>query len=75
MQRDPGLCPCGSLRARLDACQFALDDLVSFVVLWGFVNLVYTNWIPVLCTAALVCVLLATDRFDLAFARDGGVDE
>ncbi|GAA0313462.1 hypothetical protein GCM10009066_28220 [Halarchaeum salinum] len=48
---------------------------MSFVVLWGFVNLVYTNWIPVLCTAALVCVLLATDRFDLAFARDGGVDE
>ncbi|MBP2249885.1 putative membrane protein [Halarchaeum solikamskense] len=64
-----------ALRARLDDCPFALDDLVSFVVLWGLVNLVYANWLPVLCTAALVCGLLATDRFDLAFARgSGGVD-
>lgn len=63
-----------ALRARLDACRFALDDLVSFVVLWGLVNLVYANWLPVLCTAALVCGLLATGRFDLAFERGGGVD-
>lgn len=67
-----------ALRARLDACSFALDDLVSFVVLWGLVNLAYANWVPVLCTAALVCGLLATDRFDLALARgdgEGGVRE
>ncbi|GGM60670.1 putative membrane protein [Halarchaeum rubridurum] len=63
-----------ALRARLDACPFALDDLVSFVVLWGLVNLVYANWLPVLCTAALVAGLLTTDRFDLAFARGDGVD-
>jgi putative membrane protein len=35
------------LRARLDACPFMLDDLVSFVLLWGLVNAVFGNWIPI----------------------------
>ncbi|MFC6863720.1 bisanhydrobacterioruberin hydratase [Halomicroarcula sp. GCM10025817] len=52
------------LRRRLDECEFMLDDLVSFVVLWGAINLYYANWIPVALAALLGAGLLVTDRFD-----------
>jgi putative membrane protein len=52
------------LRARLDNCEFMLDDLVSFVLLWGAINLVYANWIPVALAALLGAGLLKTERFD-----------
>jgi putative membrane protein len=41
-----------------------LDDLVSFVLLWGGINLFYTNWIPVALAALLGVGLLKTERFD-----------
>jgi len=43
------------LRRRLEDCEFALDDLVSFVLLWGAVNAFFAHWIPV----AVVCLLAA----------------
>jgi len=52
------------LRRRLRDCEFMLDDLVSFVLLWGTVNAVYANWVPVALAALLGAGLLATDRFD-----------
>ena len=52
------------LRERLTECEFMLDDLVSFVLLWGGINLFYANWIPVALAAALGVGLLWTDRFD-----------
>jgi putative membrane protein len=52
------------LVARLDERAFMLDDLVSFVVLWGLVNLAFANWIPVGITLVLAGGLIATDRFD-----------
>jgi putative membrane protein len=52
------------LRRRLDECEFMLDDLVSFVLLWGGINLFYANWIPVGLAALLGAGLLWTDRFD-----------
>jgi putative membrane protein len=52
------------LRQRLEECEFMLDDLVSFVVLWGSINLYYANWIPVALAALLGAGLLLTDRFD-----------
>lgn len=52
------------LRRRLDSCEFMLDDLVSFVLLWGGVNLFYANWVPVGLAALLGAGLLWTDRFD-----------
>ena len=54
-----------ALRARLEAVEFALDDLVSFVLLWGAVNALYGQWIPVLLAAALGLGLARTDRFVL----------
>jgi putative membrane protein len=52
------------LIARLDERGFMLDDLVSFVVLWGLVNLAFANWVPVIVTLGLAGGLIATDRFD-----------
>lgn len=55
-----------ALRTRLARCEFALDDMVSFVLLWGGVNLVYGNWVSVVVAAAIGVGLLRTDRFDAA---------
>ncbi|PSP84125.1 carotene biosynthesis protein [Halobacteriales archaeon QS_6_64_34] len=52
------------LRRRLEECEFMLDDLVSFVLLWGGINLFYANWIPVGLAALLGTGLLWTERFD-----------
>jgi putative membrane protein len=53
-----------ALHARLASCEFALDDMVSFVLLWGGVNLFYGNWLPGVIAAAIGVGLLRTDRFD-----------
>lgn len=55
-----------ALRGRLDSCEFALDDMVSFVLLWGGVNLAYGNWVPVVVAVAIGVGLVRTDRFDAA---------
>jgi putative membrane protein len=60
------------LLARLRSCEFALDDLVSFVVLWGGVNAVYGNLVPVALSACLFAGLLRTDRFDFDVLRGRG---
>lgn len=52
------------LRARLRSCEFILDDLVSFVVLWGTINAFYGNWLPVGIVALLVLGLRLTGRLD-----------
>jgi putative membrane protein len=52
------------LRARLRSCEFILDDLVSFVVLWGTINAFYGNWLPVGLVALLVVGLRLTGRLD-----------
>jgi putative membrane protein len=52
------------LRHRLEECEFMLDDLVSFVLLWGGINLFYAKWIPVALAALLGAGLLKTERFD-----------
>ncbi|WP_049979334.1 bisanhydrobacterioruberin hydratase [Halolamina rubra] len=53
-----------ALGARLESCEFALDDMVSFVLLWGGVNAVYGNWLPAVVAAGIGAGLLRTDRFD-----------
>jgi putative membrane protein len=53
-----------ALTDRLRSTEFMLDDLVSFVVLWGSINAYFGNWIPVILAAALGAGLLYTDRFD-----------
>jgi putative membrane protein len=52
------------LRRRLEACPFMLDDLVSFVILWGAVNGYVGNWLPAALAAAFGYGLWRVDRFD-----------
>jgi len=49
---------------RLRGCPFMLDDLVSFVVLWGTVNVYFGNWVPAAVAAAFGYGLRRVDRFD-----------
>ncbi|WP_276281119.1 bisanhydrobacterioruberin hydratase [Halorussus caseinilyticus] len=53
-----------ALAARLENCEFALDDFVSFVVLWGAMNVYFGNWIAVALAVGLSVGLVRTDRFD-----------
>lgn len=54
------------LRDRLAVCPYLLDDLVSFVLLWGLVNAGVGNWIPVALAVLLLVGLVRADRFDVA---------
>jgi putative membrane protein len=53
------------LRHRLDTTAFMLDDLVSFIILWGVINAYFGQWIPVALAALLGAGLVLTDRFDI----------
>jgi putative membrane protein len=61
------------LRERLENCAFMLDDLVSFVVLWGTINAVFSNWIPVGIALLLAGGLIRTERFDVAGIDTSGL--
>lgn len=58
-----------ALLARVEECEFVLDDLVSFVLLWGAINLLYANWIAAAVAGAFVVGLLRTDRYDREMLR------
>ncbi|QLD90877.1 carotenoid biosynthesis protein [Natronomonas salina] len=53
-----------ALLARLETCRFALDDLVSFVLLWGGVNAYFGNWAATALALAYGYGLWRADRFD-----------
>jgi putative membrane protein len=53
-----------ALATRLQTCEFALDDFVSFVVLWGAMNAYFGHWIAVALAVGLSVGLVRTDRFD-----------
>ena len=53
-----------TLRDRLRDCEFMLDDMVSFVILWGGINLWYGNPLPAAVAAAFGVGLVRADRFD-----------
>ncbi len=59
-----------ALRERLADCEFMLDDMVSFVLLWGGINAVYLQATPAAIALVLAAGLVRTDRFD--FAVGGG---
>jgi putative membrane protein len=58
-----------ALRDRLAAAEFAFDDLVSFVLLWGAVNAVFGQWIPVLVAVGLGAGLLLTGAVEVGGIR------
>ena len=52
------------LLERVRSCVFVLDDLVSFVLLWGAINALYGNWLAVAVAVGFGVALLRTDRYD-----------
>ena len=52
------------IRERLRDCDFMLDDMVSFVILWGGINVWYGNLLPAAVAAAFGVGLFRADRFD-----------
>lgn len=57
------------LEHRVRSCPFALDDLVSFVLLWGVINLLYLNTVPVVIAIGILIAVLRAGRFDLPSFR------
>jgi putative membrane protein len=53
-----------ALLERLRDCPYMLDDMVSFVLLWGAINAAYGAWIPVAIAALFAGALALVDRFD-----------
>jgi len=46
-----------------------LDDLVSFVILWGAINAWFGNWISVGVALAFGVAILRAKRFDTGLLR------
>lgn len=59
----------GVLEERLAHCGFMLDDLVSFVILWGLINAWFGNWLPVAVAAVFGVAILQAKRFDAGLLR------
>ena len=57
------------LAVRLRACPFILDDLVSFVILWGGINLYFGHVVPVVIAVGLTVALVRAERFDTGLFR------
>lgn len=55
----------GALLERLATCEFALDDLVSFVLLWSAVNVYFGNWGAAAVGGLFGLGLVRTNRFDV----------
>jgi len=53
-----------ALVERVRNCAFMLDDLVSFVILWGAINAYFLNWLPVAIAGLFFAGLVRIDRFD-----------
>ncbi|WEL23312.1 bisanhydrobacterioruberin hydratase [Candidatus Nanohalovita haloferacivicina] len=54
------------VESRLRSTDYMLDDMVSFVFLWGFINLYYLNPVPVLIAAGFGVALYQNGRFSMA---------
>lgn len=54
------------LLERVRTCPYVLDDLVSFVLLWGLINVFYGAVIPVAVALCFAGALLRFSRFDFA---------
>jgi putative membrane protein len=52
------------LLERVRNCEYMLDDLVSFVLLWGAINAFYAVWIPLAVAVGFALSIVSLDRFD-----------
>lgn len=52
-----------TLQERLSTTAFMLDDVVSFLLLWGAINVYYANFVPAALSVAALSGLAWNDRF------------
>ena len=52
-----------SLKQRLEECEFLLDDMVSFVIIWTSIAVFYQLWIPAALGIGIAVSLYKVDRF------------
>lgn len=57
--------PTQAVKDRLRSCAYMLDDMVSFVILWGGTNAYYGNAVPLMLAGALFIALYNANRFDI----------
>jgi putative membrane protein len=55
----------GALTDRIARCPYLLDDVVSFVLLWGTINVASGQWVPVALALPIGGVLALRGRLDL----------
>ena len=60
---------------RLENCEFMLDDMVSFVFLWGAINLYFSQWIPFIIAVLLGLMLFRTERFDMISVKNSRISK
>lgn len=53
-----------ALLSRVETCPYILDDMVSFVLLWGTITAFYQAWVPVAIAVGFGTALLRLDRFN-----------
>ena len=53
------------LLGRIEECEFGLDDMISFILLWGLVNAYYGNWVPSVMAGLLAIGLWWVGRIDI----------
>lgn len=53
------------VRSRLRTCAFFLDDFLSFLLLWGAINLYFGHLVPVVLTICLGITLGVSERYSL----------
>jgi carotene biosynthesis associated membrane protein len=54
---------------RLQRCNFMLDDMVSFVLLWGAINVWFGNWLAVVAATVFGVGILRVKAFDVGLLR------
>lgn len=55
------------LKDQIDDCNYLLDDMVSFTIMWGIVNLFYLAIIPVVITLGFIIGLIKSNKFNFVF--------
>jgi putative membrane protein len=65
-----------SIEERIAVCPYMLDDVISFLLLWGTINAVVGHWPPVLFALAIGVALYRRGRLDLFgdYGLELGVD-
>ena len=54
---------------RLEDCEYLLDDMVSFVILWTIISVFYSLWIPSLIGVLIGLTLYRFERFNIPAPR------